>query len=159
MPPPPSQRAEIEPPDEITHEGIRGFLHGAFKFASTSILLHMLMNLPHPIKVSPSATGFPAPMQPETPPRRPSPFSGESLKSRLFYRPMEGFSEWLSPASRIYRGLTPQFKVYLQISAMTLGGVVYAEHRVNDYINTIRKVKRAERLHSQREADMARYQE
>ena len=84
-------------------------------------------------------------------PRKPSPFSAQSIKSRLFYRPLEGFSEWLSPTARIYRGLTPQFKVYLQVSAMTLGGVVWAERRVNEYINTIRKVKRAERLQAQRE--------
>ncbi|KAL4936852.1 hypothetical protein BDV06DRAFT_227497 [Aspergillus oleicola] len=170
MPPPPSQRAEIEPPDEITHEAVRGFLHGAFRFGSVSILAHMIMILPHPFKFSPSAntpsttTGPPAPMQSQSQtqepshghgsssnPRKPSPFSA-SLKSRLFYSPLEGFSEWLSPTARIYRGLTPQFKVYLQISAMTLGGVVWAERRVNEYIKMVRKMKRAERLQAQREA-------
>ncbi|KAL4793511.1 hypothetical protein BDV19DRAFT_366574 [Aspergillus venezuelensis] len=176
MPPPASQRAEIEPPEEITSEAVRGFLHGAFRFGSVSILAHMIMILPHPFKFSPSAntpspspspaSGPPAPIQTQEPspghsqnnthtqntnPRRPSPFSAQSIKSRLFYRPLEGFSEWLSPTARIYRGLTPQFKVYLQVSAMTLGGVVWAERRVNEYINTIRKVKRAERLQAQRE--------
>ncbi|BCS17909.1 uncharacterized protein APUU_10737S [Aspergillus puulaauensis] len=152
MPPPSSQKADIEPPDEITSEAVRGFLAGAFRFGSVSILAHMIMILPHPFKFAPSSTaGPPQHMQEQAQPR-PSRFSKEFIQSRLFYRPLEGFSEWLSPTARIYRGLTPQFKVFLQIAAMTLGGCVWAEHRVNGYIKTLRKVKRAERLQAQREA-------
>lgn len=108
------------------------------------------MILPHPFKFSSSATGPPQHTQEHA--RRPSPFSKEFIQSRLFYRPLEGFSEWLSPAARIYRGLTPQFKVFLQVAAMTLGGCIWAEHRVNNYIKLIRKVKRAERVQAQQEA-------
>ncbi|KAL2815913.1 hypothetical protein BJX63DRAFT_430509 [Aspergillus granulosus] len=152
MPPPSSQRADVEPPEEITSEAIRGFLTGAFRFGSVSILAHMILTLPHPFKFSPapSPPGRPQQMQEHPQPRR-SPFSKENLQSK-FYRPLEGFSEWLSPGARIYRGLTPQFKVFLQIAAMTLGGCVWAERRVNNYINVIRKVKRAERLQAEREA-------
>ncbi|KAL4999034.1 hypothetical protein BDV10DRAFT_184687 [Aspergillus recurvatus] len=153
MPPPSSQRADVEPPEEITSEAVRGFLTGAFRFGSVSILAHMIMILPHPFKFSPTASGPPQHMQEHAQrPSGPSPFSKEYIRSRLFYRPLEGFSEWLSPTSKIYRGLTPQFKVFLQIAAMTLGGCIWAEHRVNAYINNIRKAKRAERLQAQREA-------
>ncbi|PLB49484.1 hypothetical protein P170DRAFT_437059 [Aspergillus steynii IBT 23096] len=148
MPPPSSHKGDIEPPEEITSEAVRGFLTGAFRFGSVSILAHMIMILPHPFKFSPSAT----PPAPSASPssHRPSPFSKEFLQNRLFHRPLEGFSDWLSPASRVYRGLTPQFKVFLQIAAMTLGGCIWAERRVNDYINLIRKVKRAERVQAER---------
>lgn len=143
----------------------------AHQFGSVSILAHMILILPHPFKFSstapsaPSQTQSPSPSSPaqasspstqtqiqtqsQSRPRRPSPFSKEFLRSRLFHRPLEGFSDWLSPASRIYRGLTPQYKVFLQIAAMTLGGCLWAERRVNDYIDLIRKTKRAERLQAQ----------
>lgn len=107
----------------------------------------MIMNLPHPFI-------FSAPTPPSTnthnPSQRPSIFSREYLRARLFHRPLEGFSEWLSPASRVYRGLTPQFKVFLQIAAMTLGGCIWAERRVTEYIDLMRRVKRAERLQTER---------
>ena len=127
------------------------------QFGSVSILAHMIMILPHPFKFSPSATP-PAPSQPQaqsSPRPGPSLLSKDYLRSRLFYRPLEGFSEWLSPASRIYRGLTPQYKVFLQIAALTLGGCIWAERRVYDYIDLIRKTKRAERLEAQRAARYA----
>ncbi|TPR02852.1 hypothetical protein CAN33_0012015 [Aspergillus niger] len=113
MPPPSDQRHNVDPPEEITSEAVRGFMTGVF---------------------------------------RQSPFSKEFLRSRLFYRPLEGFSEWLSPASKIYRGLTPQFKVFLQIGAMTLGGCIWAERRVDEYIKYVRKVKRLEKLQAERAA-------
>ncbi|KAA8643231.1 uncharacterized protein ATNIH1004_009993 [Aspergillus tanneri] len=141
MPPPSSQKSDIEPPDEITSEA----------FGSVSIITHMILILPHPFKFSPSATP-PAPASTQSHPPRQSPFSRQYLQNRLFHRPLEGFSEWLSPGSRIYRGLTPQFKVFLQIAAMTLGGCIWAERRVNDYINLVRKIKRAERIQAERVA-------
>lgn len=64
---------------------------------------------------------------------------------------MEGFSRWISPGSRIYRGLTPQFKVFLQVWAMTLGGCIWQEKRVTEYIDLMRNLKRAERLQAERE--------
>ncbi|OJJ43788.1 hypothetical protein ASPZODRAFT_135813 [Penicilliopsis zonata CBS 506.65] len=142
MPPPSSQKGDIEPPPELMTEAVTGFLAGALKFGSVSILAHMILSLPHPFVFSkpaspPTSATHPAP--------QPSPLSRASLQSRLFYRPLEGFSEWLSPTSRVYRGLTPQFKVFLQIAAMTLGGCLWAEHRVNQYIEIMRRVKRAER--------------
>lgn len=105
------------------------------------------MILPHPFT-------FSAPSPPTTPdsqPRpRPSPFSRDYLRSRFLYRPLEGFSKWISPTARVYRGLTPQFKVFLQIAAMTLGGCISAERRVNEYTQLVRRVKRAERLQVER---------
>lgn len=117
------------------------------QFGSVSIFAHMIMNLPHPFIFSPPA---PPTTQSQARPR-PSIFSREYLRSRLFYRPLEGFSEWISPGSRIYRGLTPQFKVFLQIAAMTLGGCIWAERRVTEYIDLMRRIKRAERLQAERE--------
>ncbi|KAF4221353.1 hypothetical protein CNMCM8980_003415 [Aspergillus fumigatiaffinis] len=163
-----SQKGDIDPPDEVTSEAVRGFLTGAFRskrsvpiawarlgFGSVSILAHMILMLPHPFKFSPPATA------PSHPPESPSPsssrprtlrFSKDHLRSKFIYGPLEGFSEWLSPTARVYRGLTPQFKVFLQIAAMTLGGCIWAERRVNEYIDFMRKVKRAERLQAQRVA-------
>lgn len=112
----------------------------------------MIMILPHPFKFSP-ASSAPVPSQPPNSARpKQSPFSRDYIRSRLFHRPLEGFSDWLSPASRVYRGLTPQFKVFLQIGAMTLGGYIWAEKRVDEYIKFVRKVKRAEKLQAERAA-------
>ncbi|PWY83013.1 hypothetical protein BO70DRAFT_429067 [Aspergillus heteromorphus CBS 117.55] len=158
MPPPSYQKGDVEPPEEITSEAVRGFLMGAFRFGSVSILAHMIMILPHPFKFSsPSSAPIPAEApshsssRPSSSPR-PSLLTREIIRSRLFYRPLEGFSEWLSPGSRVYRGLTPQFKVFLQIAAMTLGGCIWAERTVNDYIKFVRKVKRAEKVQAERAA-------
>ncbi|OQD78501.1 hypothetical protein PENDEC_c001G01809 [Penicillium decumbens] len=154
MPPPANQRADIEPPEELMTEAAKGFMTGVFRFGSVSILAHMIMALPHPFTFS---TPQP-PAAPESqPPPRQSPFSREYIRSRLFYRPLEGFSEWISPTSRVYRGLTPQFKVFLQIAAMTLGGCIWAEHRVTEYIDLVRKVKRAERYQAEYEQGIRRY--
>jgi hypothetical protein len=106
------------------------------------------MNLPHPFVFSAPST----PAHPATQSRpRPSIFSRDYLRSRLFHRPLEGFSEWISPGSKVYRGLTPQFKVFLQMAAMTLGGCIWAEKRVTEYINIVRKIRRADRLQAERE--------
>ncbi|KIW56674.1 hypothetical protein PV05_05314 [Exophiala xenobiotica] len=43
----------------------------------------------------------------------------------------------------VYRGLTVQFKVFLQISAMTLGGCIFAEKRVTEYNDAVRRRNRA----------------
>lgn len=181
MPPPSNQRADIEPPAEVTTQAMMGFMTGVFRvcipkcnavdspqhrvlcrpllskaikltlmqFGSVSIFAHMILNLPHPFI-------FAAPTPPTTQSQaqsrpRPSIFSREYIRSRLFYRPLEGFSEWISPGSRVYRGLTPQFKVFLQIAAMTLGGCIWAERRVTEYIELMRRIKRAERLQIERE--------
>ncbi|KAH3264126.1 hypothetical protein KXW23_005249 [Aspergillus fumigatus] len=163
-----SQKGDINPPEEVTSEAVRGFLTGAFRtlpkrslpiawamlgFGSVSILAHMILMLPHPFKFSPTAA------TPSHPPASPSSsrpktlrFSKDHLRSKFIYGPLSGFSEWLSPTARVYRGLTPQFKVFLQIAAMTLGGCIWAERRVNEYIDFMRKVKRAERLQAQRVA-------
>lgn len=117
------------------------------QFGSVSILAHMILILPHPFTFSAPAP----PATADSPPRpRPSPFSRESIRSRVFYRPLEGFSEWISPTARVYRGLTPQFKVFIQIAAMTLGGCIWAEKRVTEYIELMRRIKRAERYEAER---------
>lgn len=118
------------------------------QFGSVSILAHMIMILPHPF----TFTNPQPPAAPGSQPRpRQSPFSREYIRSRLFYRPLEGFSQWISPQARIYRGLTPQFKVFIQMAIMTLGGCIWAEKRVTEYIDLIRKIKRAERYQAERE--------
>lgn len=54
----------------------------------------------------------------------------------------------LNPLNPIYRGLTLQFKVFIQLSAMTLGGCIFAEKRVSEYNDHIRRRNRAiERSH------------
>lgn len=107
----------------------------------------MILDLPHPFTFSQSAP----PTNPDSQPRRQSPISKEYVRSRFFYRPLEGLSDFLSPTARIYRGLTPQFKVFLQIAAMTLGGWVWAEKRVMEYNDFLRKTKRVERIRAQKE--------
>ncbi|KAJ5882556.1 uncharacterized protein N7529_001228 [Penicillium soppii] len=148
MPAPPSQRGDVEPPEEITWIAAEGFMTGVFRFGSVSILAHMILALPHPFI-------FSAPSPPAHPATQPRPrlsiFSRDYLRSRLFHRPLEGFSNWISPGSRVYRGLTPQFKVFLQVAAMTLGGCIWQEKRVTEYINLLRNLKRAERLQFERE--------
>jgi len=43
----------------------------------------------------------------------------------------------------VYRGLTIQFKVFIQLSAMTLGGCIFAEKRVSEYNDMVRRRNRA----------------
>ena len=45
----------------------------------------------------------------------------------------------------MYRAVTPQFKILFQIAFMTLGGCVWAEKRVNEYAELVRRMKRMER--------------
>lgn len=127
------------------------------KFGAFSILAHMLLTLPHPLRFGPeqqhqqkppqqppssapaTATSFPSD-SPSASHHRPTP--SHSVFHRL-YRPLTSLSESLTPASRIYRGLTPQYKVFLQIAAMTLGGCLWAEARVNDLRTRTRRERRA----------------
>lgn len=123
------------------------------QFGSVSILAHMILILPHPFTFtapSPPSTRADSQQSQSQSRPRPSPFFRDYIRSRLFYRPLEGFSEWISPTARVYRGLTPQFKVFLQLAAMTLGGWIWAERRVNEYIELVRRIKRAERLQAER---------
>lgn len=115
-----------------------------------SILAHMILIMPHPFTFD-TATPTAAAEAQQPPPRRPSSFSPASIRNNFIYRPLASLSESLAPASRVYRGLTPQFKTFLQIAAMTLGGCVWAEKRVTEYLDALRKLKRAERSISQRE--------
>lgn len=43
----------------------------------------------------------------------------------------------------VYRNLTPQFKVFLQIASLTLGGYIWAERRVGEYNEVLRRKHRA----------------
>jgi hypothetical protein len=38
----------------------------------------------------------------------------------------------------VYRGLTVQFKAFIQLSALTLGGCIFAEKRVSEYNDMVR---------------------
>ncbi|EAS37446.3 uncharacterized protein CIMG_02800 [Coccidioides immitis RS] len=141
MPPPSKLRADVEPPDQVTDEGIKGFLTGAVRFGSLSIIAHLILILPHPMHF---ADHTPAPPSPSS--ASSSPFRGRRpINLASVYRPLMSISESIAPISRVYRGLTPQFKVFLQISAMTFGGCIWAEKRVQEYLDVMRKVKRAKR--------------
>ncbi|EEQ32644.1 conserved hypothetical protein [Microsporum canis CBS 113480] len=135
MPPPSSQRADIEPPPQVSKEATMGFITGAVRFGALSILAHLILSLPHPMHFTPSSGSKAANSQPSPSPRKPP----------LVYRPLISFSTSIAPMSRVYRGLTPQFKTFIQISVMTLGGCIWAEKRVGEYLDHVRKVKRAER--------------
>jgi hypothetical protein len=97
MPPPsstshsPSGAPPIIPPNQVNTEAARGFLSGALRFTSISIIAHILLQRVHPI----------------------------------------------------YRGLTLQFKIFVQLSAATLGGCIFAEKRVSEYNNMVRRQQRA----------------
>lgn len=97
MPPPSSTSHSssgappIIPPNQVTTEATRGFLSGALRFTSISIMAHILLQRVHPI----------------------------------------------------YRGLTVQFKIFIQLSAATLGGCIFAEKRVSEYNNMVRRQQRA----------------
>ena len=43
----------------------------------------------------------------------------------------------------VYRGLTIQFKVFIQLSAMTLGGCIFAERAVGGFNEEVRKRRRS----------------
>lgn len=43
----------------------------------------------------------------------------------------------------VYRGLTVQFKIFIQLSAMTLGGCIFAEKRVSEFNDMVRRRNRA----------------
>jgi len=43
----------------------------------------------------------------------------------------------------VYHGLTVQFKVFIQMSAMILGGCIFAEKRVSEYNDMVRLRNRA----------------
>ncbi|KAK4937182.1 hypothetical protein LTR66_015236 [Elasticomyces elasticus] len=49
----------------------------------------------------------------------------------------------LTPTNRIYRGLTVQFKVFIQLSAIMLGGCIFAEKRVSEFNDHVRRRNRA----------------
>jgi len=52
---------------------------------------------------------------------------------------LAGAGYFMSP---VYRGLTIQFKVYLQMSAMILGGCLEADHSIREYEAKVRMHKR-----------------
>lgn len=47
--------------------------------------------------------------------------------------------------SPLYRGLTPQFKVYLQMSGMILGSMIEADYRMRQYEQRVRMQRRIAR--------------
>ncbi|OAX81222.1 hypothetical protein ACJ72_04438 [Emergomyces africanus] len=153
MPPPSNQRGNIEPPPEVMQEAMKGFFTGAARFGSISILAHLILLLPHPLRFasSPSPSNTSSTPATSTPSSQghPKPKPKPSPRTPLPYRPLTSLSANLAPISRIYRGLTPQFKVFLQLSSMTLGGCIWAEKRVNEYLEVMRKVKRAERVEAE----------
>lgn len=107
-----------------------------------SILAHLILVLPHPFTFDDAAP--PAASESAASSKKP-PFSARGVRQQLFYRPLASLSESLAPMSRVYRGLTPQFKVFLNIAAMTLGGSIWAEKRAGEYMDMLRKKRRAER--------------
>ena len=77
------------------------------------------------------------------------------LTSDLLFRPLanklrRGFYSAILAAggwyfSPIYRNLTIQFKVYLQMSGMTIGGCLEADRRVRDYERSYRHRRKLQR--------------
>lgn len=124
------------------------------QYGSVSILAHMILILPHPFAFRTNARQPTHQTQTHPQARRPlsSRFNIEYLRARFVHQPLEGFSEWISPTARVYQGLTPQFKVFLHMSVMILGGVVWAERRVTEYIDFMRKVKRVQRVQAERQS-------
>ncbi|EJP68656.1 hypothetical protein MY5147_007905 [Beauveria neobassiana] len=57
--------------------------------------------------------------------------------------------------SPIYRGTTVQFKVFVQMSAMVLGGMIEADHRLRLYEYQMRMQRRVQR----EQAKWERYQD
>lgn len=100
--------------------------------------------MPHPFKFD-NAAAPAAPTTAGASPSSSSRFSPSGIRNTLFYKPLSSLSESIGPLSRIYRGLTPQFKIFLQIAVMTLGGTIWAERRVNEYLQALRRLRRAER--------------
>ncbi|OIW29769.1 hypothetical protein CONLIGDRAFT_680584 [Coniochaeta ligniaria NRRL 30616] len=47
--------------------------------------------------------------------------------------------------SPLYRGLTIQFKVYIQMSGMVFGGMIEADYRLREYEARVRMQKRIQR--------------
>jgi hypothetical protein len=62
---------------------------------------------------------------------------------RGFYSAMLAAGGWYF--SPIYRNLTLQFKVYLQMSGMTIGGCLEADRRVRDYERSYRHRRKLKR--------------
>ncbi|KZZ89311.1 hypothetical protein AAP_04458 [Ascosphaera apis ARSEF 7405] len=137
MPPPSDQRQFIEPPPEVVPEAVKGFGIGALRYASLSVLLHVVLSMPHPMVFRPDAADKSTAITPE-PPKQSSKAAREAAaklrwkQTPLIYRPLQSFSSFCAPASKVYRGLTPQFKVFIQIGIMSLGGYLWAESRVNE---------------------------
>ncbi|OJD12186.1 hypothetical protein AJ78_07177 [Emergomyces pasteurianus Ep9510] len=148
MPPPSNQRGNIEPPPEVMQEAMKGFFTGAARFGSVSILAHLILLLPHPLRFASSSPPNTSSTTTNSTPSshgHPEPKLKPAPHTPLPYRPLTSLSANLAPISRVYRGLTPQFKVFLQLSSMTLGGCIWAEKRVNEYLEVTRKLNRAER--------------
>ncbi|MCJ1393805.1 hypothetical protein MMC18_006681 [Xylographa bjoerkii] len=47
--------------------------------------------------------------------------------------------------SPVYRALTVQFKLFVQMAGMTLGGMVEADRRLREYERVVRRRKKSER--------------
>ena len=60
----------------------------------------------------------------------------------------------------VYRGLTIQFKAFIQLSSMTLGGCIFAERKVTDFNNMVRlrnrSLQRSQRAWSEEQEIKAR---
>ncbi|EQL33155.1 hypothetical protein RJZ56_006242 [Blastomyces dermatitidis] len=155
MPAPSNQRGNIDPPPEVMQEALKGFFTGATRYGSISLLAHLILLLPHPLRFASSPSPSNASSTPTTSSShsQPEPKPRPPPRTPLLYRPLTALSANLAPMSRVYRGLTPQFKVFIQLSAMTLGGCIWAEKRVNEYLDLMRKVKRAERVEAEAEVE------
>lgn len=128
MPPQTSlSRSGLEPPEEVTSEALKGFITGVarVKFPSTT----SPNPLPQLISKNPDEQ-----------------FGSLSLLAHLTLT--LPISPRLSAmrSVQIYRNLTPQFKTYIQISAMMLGGCIWAERRVNEYRLFVRRKLRVEEM-------------
>ena len=80
-----------------------------------------------------------------TPPEAITPIAAQGFASGAFrFGSISIFSHIaLTKLHPVYRGLTVQFKVFIQLSVMTLGGCIFAEKRVSEYNDMVRHRNRA----------------
>ncbi|MCJ1318370.1 hypothetical protein MMC15_003698 [Xylographa vitiligo] len=72
-------------------------------------------------------------------------FKGAAVGAAKYGLPLALLSLAGLALSPVYRALTLQFKLFLQMSGMTLGGMVEADRRLRGYEAVVRRRKRVER--------------
>ncbi|MCJ1476841.1 hypothetical protein MMC13_005510 [Lambiella insularis] len=72
-------------------------------------------------------------------------FKGAAIGAVKYGLPLALLSVTGLYISPVYRALTIQFKLFIQMSGMTLGGMIEADHRLREYEALVRVQKKRER--------------